>query len=152
MLSITGGREKESQAVGAEIESYTPSINPGQRQVPKIETIKVEQGEITGLNKNLPSAYKVLPCTSAEINQPLYPPPQWGTRVVYDEPPTSRLTPTAPLLESDSDADSDTDVQDTDVTVDSESDKGASSILLGNDDWVQVSEQLPPVRRYNSAC
>ena len=40
LLSVTGDREKESQAVGAVIKSYTPSINPGQRQVPKIETIK----------------------------------------------------------------------------------------------------------------
>ena len=76
MLSVTGDRKKESQAVGAEIKSYTSSINPGQRQVPKIETIKAEQGEFTGLNTNLLSAYKVLPSTSAEINQPLYPPPQ----------------------------------------------------------------------------
>ena len=59
MLSVTGVREKESQAVGAEIKCYTPSISSGQRQVPKIETIKAEQGEFTGLNTNLPSAYKV---------------------------------------------------------------------------------------------
>ena len=31
LLNVTGDREKESQAVGAEIKSYTPSINPGQR-------------------------------------------------------------------------------------------------------------------------
>ena len=66
---------------------------------------------------------------------------RWGEP--DDEPPTSRLTPTAPLLGSDSDADSDTDVQDTDVIVDSESDDGDGSILLGNDDWEQVSGQLP---------
>ena len=82
------------------------------------------------MNTNLPSAYKVLPSTSAEINQPLYPPPQWLT--------------TAPLLGLDSDADSNTDVQDSDVIVDSESDEGDSSILLGNDNWGQVSGQLPP--------
>ena len=76
LLIVTGDREKESQAVGAEIKSNTPSINPGQRQVLKIETTRAEQGEITGLNTNLPSAYKVWPSTSAEINQPLYPPPQ----------------------------------------------------------------------------
>ena len=46
LLSVTGNRDKESQAVGAEIKSYTPSINPGQRQVPKIETIKAEQGSL----------------------------------------------------------------------------------------------------------
>ena len=78
------------------------------------------------MNTNLPSAYKILPSTSAEINQPLYPPPQWGTTVAYDDPPTSRLTPTAPQLGSDSDADSDSD-----VNVDSESDEGDGSILLG---------------------
>ena len=50
------------------------------------------------------------------------------------------MTPTAPLLGSDSD----TDVQDTDVIVDSESDEGDSSIQLGNDNWGQVSGQLPP--------
>ena len=50
-----------------------------------------------------------------------------------DEPPTKRVTPTARLLGSD-----------TDVDVDSESDEdeGDSSILLENDDWVQVS--VPP--------
>ena len=102
LLSVTDDREKESQAVGAEIKSYTPSINLGQRQVPKIETIKAEQGEITGLNTNLPSAYKVFPSAPVKINEP------------GDEPPTGRLTPTAPLLGSDSD---------TDVDVDSESDE-----------------------------
>ena len=50
------------------------------------------------------------------------------------EPPTSRLTPTAPLLGSDSD---------TDVSVDSESDEGDGSIPLGNDDWVQISRPSP---------
>ena len=103
------------------------------------------------MNTNLPSAYRDLPSKSVEINPPLYPPPQWGTRVVYDEtgkkqlegckwgepddePPTSRLTLTAPLLGSDSD---------TDVNVDSDSDEGDSSILRGNDDWAQVSGPSP---------
>ena len=56
---------------------------------------------------------------------------KWGEP--EDEPSTSRLTPTAPLLGSDSDADSDTDVQDTDMIVDSESDEGDGSIRIGND-------------------
>ena len=76
MLSVTGDREKGRQTVGAEIKSYAPSINPGQRQVLEIETTKAEQGEIVGLKTNLHSAYKDLPSTSVEINPPLYPPPQ----------------------------------------------------------------------------
>ena len=84
LLSVTGDREKERQAVGAEIKSYAPSINPGQRQLLEIEPIKAEQGEIVGLNTNLPSAFKDLPSKSVEINPPLYPPPQWGTRIVYE--------------------------------------------------------------------
>ena len=51
-----------------------------------------------------------------------------------DEPPTERVTPTAPLLESD-----------TDVDVDSESDEDErdSSILLENDDGVPVNGPPP---------
>ena len=86
--------ELQSDLGAYNLRSKKKLVYPGQRQVPKIETIKAKQGEFSGLNTNLPSAYKVLPSTSAEINQPLYPPPQWGTTVVYDDPPTSRLTPT----------------------------------------------------------
>ena len=46
LLSVTGDREKERQAVGAEIKSYAPSINPSQRQVLEIETIKEERNKV----------------------------------------------------------------------------------------------------------
>ena len=144
LLNVTGDREKGRQAIGAEIKSYAPSINPGQLQVFETETIKAEQGEIIGLNTNLPGAYKDLPGTLVEINPPLFSPPQWGTRVVYvetgkkqlvgckwdepdDEPPTKRLTPTAPLLGSDTDVDSESD-----------EDEGDSSIPLENDDGYRL--------------
>ena len=98
------------------------------------------------MNTNLPGAYEDLPGTSVEINPPLYPSPQWGTRVVYDEtgkkqlvgckwgepddePPTKRVTPTAPLLESDTDVD---------VYSESDEDEGDSSILLENDDGYRL--------------
>ena len=56
MLSITGDCYKGRQALGAEIKSYAPSVNPGQLQVIETKEIKAEQGEITGLSKNVPSA------------------------------------------------------------------------------------------------
>ena len=101
---------------------------------------------VASASKNLLGASKDLPSTSVEsIDPPLYTPPQWGSRVVYDdigrkqlvgckcgepddEPPIKRITSTSPLLRSD-----------TDVDIDSDSDEGDSSLLLGNDDVVQVS-------------
>ena len=55
---------------------------------------------------------------------------KWGES--DDEPPLKRVTPTAPRLGSD-----------TDVDVDSDSDSGDSSLLLENDDVLQVSEPPP---------
>ena len=61
MLSVTGDRDKGRQALGVEIKSYAPSVNPGELQVLETKAIKAEQGEITGLSKNLPSASTNLP-------------------------------------------------------------------------------------------
>ena len=81
------------------IKNYAPSVNPGQLQVLETKAIKAEQGEIKGLSKNLTSASKNLPGASKylpskfveSINPPLYPPPQWGTTIVYDETGRTQL-------------------------------------------------------------
>ena len=76
----------------------------------------------------------------------MYPPPQWRTRIVYDEigrkqlmglrgvnrttnQPTKRVTPLAPLLGSDTDVD---------VDLESDEDEGDRSILLKNDDGYRL--------------
>ena len=41
-------RDKGGQALGAEIKSYAPSVNPGPLQVLETNAIKAEQGEIKG--------------------------------------------------------------------------------------------------------
>ena len=55
---------------------------------------------------------------------------KWGE--LDDEPPIGKVIPTAPSLQG----------SDTDVDVDSDSHEADSSLLLGNDDVVEVSE--PP--------
>ena len=63
---------------------------------------------------------------------------KWGEP--DDEPPIGRVIPTAPSLQG----------SDTDVAVDSDSDEGDSSLLLGTDDVVEVSETLASDCRYKS--
>ena len=58
---------------------------------------------------------------------------KWGEP--NDEPPIGRVIPTAPSLRG----------SDTDVDVDSDSDEGDSSLLLDNDEVVEVSEPPPLV-------
>ena len=41
-------RDKGGQALGVEIKSYAPSVNPGLIQVLETKAIKAEQGEIKG--------------------------------------------------------------------------------------------------------
>ena len=153
LLSVSGDLSRGKQAVGLDIKSYSPKSKPGQQQVRDSETRKAEQGETCWVRKDLPSASKDLSSTSVKTISPSQNPlPQWGTRVVYDdegrkqlvgckwgepddEPPIGRVIPTAPSLHG-----SDTDVDD-----DSDSDEGDSSLLLGNDEGVDVSQQPPLV-------
>ena len=64
---------------------------------------------------------------------------KWGEP--DDEPPLGRVIPTAPSLQG----------SDTDVAVDSDSDEGDRSLLVGNDEVVDVSEQPPLVVDINSS-
>ena len=85
LLSVSGDIGSGKQAVGLDIKSYSPKSKPGQQQVRDSETIKAEQGETSGVSKDLLSASKDLSSTSVKTISPSQCPlPQWGTRVVYD--------------------------------------------------------------------
>ena len=68
LLSVSGDLGSGKRAVGLDIKSYSPKSKPGQQQVRDSETIKAEQGETTGVSKDLPSASKDLSSTSVKLS------------------------------------------------------------------------------------
>ena len=76
LLSVTGVRGSERQALGAEIKLYAPEVNPGQHQVLETGTVKAEKVEVSGVSEYLPSASGDLPNASVKsINPFQYSPP-----------------------------------------------------------------------------
>ena len=59
MLSVSDGLGSGKQAASLDIKSYPPKSKSGQQQVRDSETIKAEQGEISGVSKNVPSALEI---------------------------------------------------------------------------------------------
>ena len=57
--------------MGLDIKSYSPKSKPGQQQVRDSETIRAEQGETSGVSKDLPSASNDLSSTSVKNYQPV---------------------------------------------------------------------------------
>ena len=67
-MSVSGDLGSGKQAVGLDIKNYSSKGKPGQQQVRDSETIKAEQGETSGVSKNLPSASKDLCSTSVKLS------------------------------------------------------------------------------------
>ena len=70
LLSVSGDLGRGKQTMGSDIKSYSPKSKPGQQHVRDSETIKAEQGETSGVRKDLPSASKDLSCTSVKTISP----------------------------------------------------------------------------------